>query len=596
MKVFKKIIDLLTYKEKKEAGYLMLMIIIMAILDMIGVASILPFIAILTNPEIVETNIFLNKIFKLSNFVGVETIQQFLFCLGILVFLLLVISLTFKAFTSYLQVSFSEMREYSISKRLLEGYLNQPYSWFLYHNSSHASKTILSEVQVVVGQGLKPMFELIAKTLIVAALLVLLILINPKLTFIIFLVLGGAYGLIYKFVRKILNRIGEDRMKANQLRFTSVSEAFGAAKEVKVGGLEKIYSDRFSSPARKYAYYTITSNLLSHIPRYAIEAITFGGMLLILLYLMAQNGDFVKSLPTISLFAFAGYRLIPALQEIYRSLAQLRFVGSSLDRLHKDLNNLVPHTLNLNNNIMKINKSINLNNVYFQYPNSNRTTLNNISLSIAACSVVGLVGATGSGKTTTADIILGLLDPKLGTLDVDGVLIKNHNKRSWQRAIGYVPQQIYLSDDTITANIAFGKNPEQINHEVVKRVAKIANLDDFITNELPNKYKTIVGERGVRLSGGQRQRIGIARALYHNPQILILDEATSALDNFTEHLVMQAISNLKKDITIIIIAHRLNTVKECDKIFLFEKGHLIENGSYSELMEKSDKFIRLANK
>ena len=242
---------------------------------------------------------------------------------------------------------------------------------------------------------------------------------------------------------------------------------------------------------------------------------------------------------------------------------------------------------------MTFNKSIALNNIEYNYPNSKHTTLKNINLIIPAFSKVGFVGPTGSGKTTAIDIILGLLDPSKGTLTVDGNIIKSHNKRSWQKNIGYVPQQIYLSDTTIAANIAFGVEKKEINYEAVKDAAKIANLNDFVINELPNHYDTVVGERGVRLSGGQRQRIGIARALYNKPQVLILDEATSALDKVTEAEVMEAMNNLSNKITIIIIAHRLSTVKNCDNIFLLGNGNLKDQGTYDDLVIKNDNFKKM---
>jgi len=221
--------------------------------------------------------------------------------------------------------------------------------------------------------------------------------------------------------------------------------------------------------------------------------------------------------------------------------------------------------------------------------------LKDVSLNISAKTTVGLVGATGSGKTTTIDIILGLLEAQKGTLEVDGQTITKFNSRSWQRNIGYVPQHIYLADDTVAANIAFGVNPKDINHEAVEKASKIANLNEFVLEELPKQYQTTIGERGVRLSGGQRQRIGIARALYHKPQVLILDEATSALDNQTEKAVMDAINNLNKNITIILIAHRLNTVKKCDNIFLLEKGKLKNEGTFEELIQVNENFRAYSN-
>ena len=239
---------------------------------------------------------------------------------------------------------------------------------------------------------------------------------------------------------------------------------------------------------------------------------------------------------------------------------------------------------------MPLKKVISLKNIFYSYPSSQITTLKDINLSIPAYSTVGIVGPTGSGKTTTVDIILGLLEPKKGKLEVDGKVIDKDNLKAWQSSIGYVPQQIYLADDTVTANIALGRDPKYIDQNAVERAAKIANVHEFIINELPLKYETTVGERGIRLSGGQRQRIGIARALYHNPQLLILDEATNALDNLTEQAVMDAVNNLGNEITIILITHRLSTVKKCDNIFLLEKGELKQQGTFEKLIQLSDNF------
>ena len=281
---------------------------------------------------------------------------------------------------------------------------------------------------------------------------------------------------------------------------------------------------------------------------------------------------------------------MPAIQVIYLSSTRLKFVGSALDKIINDIKNLKPLNLNQNQGVLNFNKTIDLKNISFNYPNSKRTSLKNINLSIPNRSRVGIMGQTGCGKTTMVDIILGLLDPKKGTLEVDGQIIKDQNRRSWQRSIGYVPQQIYLSDDTIAANIAFGVHSKDINKDLVEKASKIANLHEFIIDELPDQYETTVGERGIRLSGGQRQRIGIARALYHNPKVLILDEATSALDDQTEKVVMEAINNLDKNITIIIIAHRLSTIKNCDIVYLLEKGELKNTGTFEEIIKVNNNF------
>lgn len=589
MQTFKKLLSLLSPKELKRAGLLLIMIIIMAFIDVIGVASILPFVAVLSNPGLIDENVYLNTMFQASIIFGVENNQQFLFALGFLVFVLLIVSLTFKALTTYAQLRFVQMREYTIGKRLVEGYMHQPYSWFLSRHSADLGKNILSEVSQLIKYGFAPLMELIAKGTVTIVIITLLILVDVKLTFIVGLSLTSAYGVIFLLLRKYLINIGSESLENNKLRYSAIVDAFGATKEVKIRGLEDKYIERFSNSAKTFAKTNASSLVASRLPRFIFEAIAFGGILIIILYLIAQVDSFNNALPIISLYVFAGYRLLPALQQIYGSFTQLTFVGPSLNSLYDDIKNLKPVYHYRDSGKLPFNKSINLKNIQYDYPNSPSSALKDINLNIPFGSNIGLVGTTGSGKTTLVDIILGLLEPQKGTLEIDDKIISKENLRSWQRSIGYVPQHIYLTDDTIAANIAFGVKVEDINLELIKKVSKIANLHEFVINELSRQYETTIGERGVRLSGGQRQRIGIARALYHNPKVLILDEATSALDNKTEQIVMDSMNNLSKNITIILISHRLNTVKNCDAIFKLEKGRLVDQVNFDELVDYDNK-------
>lgn len=591
MKTYEKLLFLLLPNERKQAIVLILMFLLMAILDMIGVASIMPFIYVISNPDIIENNSLINSAFQISKLIGVENTQEFLFVSGVIFFILLLISLSFKALTTYVQTRFTQMRQYSIAKRLIEGYLNQPYTWFLNRNSAELGKTVLSEVGMVVSGGIKPFLNLIAQTIVAVALLVLIILVNPKLALITGLILGTAFGIIYKFSKGLLLRIGEERLVRNQIRFNVLSEAFGAIKEIKLGGLEQNYVSKFSEAAKRMAKVSATGKVITVLPRFAVEAVAFGGMIVVVLFFMSQSSSFYEIIPIVALYAFAGYRLMPALQQIYSDVSELRFISPALNSMFEDLSNLQTYTYDNDKSFLSVNNEISLKGINYNYPNASKTALRDIELSIPAKSTVGFVGATGSGKTTTVDIILGLLEAQEGTLQVDGKIINKQNRKKWQRSIGYVPQQIYIADDTIEANIAFGvKNPNEINYKAVERASKIANLHNFVSSALPQKYKTIVGERGVRLSGGQRQRIGIARALYYNPQVLVFDEATSALDNLTEQAVMDAVHNLGKDVTIIMIAHRLSTVKECDIIFFLEDGKLSAQGTFEKLIENNDNF------
>lgn len=588
----KKILRLLTTAQKRHTFLLLVLIFLTAFIDTIGVASILPFVAVLANPKLVETNIFLNTLYQLCSNWGILNVNQFLILLGVIFFLFLIFNLILRAFSQYMQTRFSFISEYNISMRLIEGYLHQPYIWFLRRNSSDLSKNILSEVNEIIYDTIIPTLNIIAQGTLILFLLVLLFFIDTTLALILGLVFSISYTIIFYFIKKVLSRIGSERLKANQDRFTLLSEAFGSIKDVKIKRLEKNFINRFSEPSLLYANNQSLAQIINQLPRFFFEGLAFGSIILLILFLLARGENFQAIIPTIALYTFAGYRLLPAFQQVYGAVTQLRYSGSALDYLSKDLKNLV-----LDNSTEKgeisIRNSITLKNIHFYYPKNKYPSLKNINLTIPALSKVGIVGATGSGKTTIVDIILGLLEPEEGMLCVDEKIINTRNKRSWQKNIGYVPQQIYLKDSSIAMNIAFGLESKNINQAALERAAKTANLYDFI-KKLPKQYDTIVGERGNQLSGGQRQRIGIARALYHEPQVLILDEATSALDNFTEKEVMSAIKNLDKKITLIIIAHRLSTVKNCDTIFLLDEGNLKAQGTYEELLKSNKEFQKIS--
>jgi ABC-type multidrug transport system fused ATPase/permease subunit len=586
--LIRKVLDLLSPRERRQALLLLGLIIVMAFLDMIGVASIMPFMAVLATPDLVRSNRYLAAAY---DFFGFSDRDSFMFFLGVAVFITLVLSISFKALTAWAMLRFSRLREYSLTKRVVELYLHQPYEWFLNKHSSDLGKTVLAEVGQVVGGAILPMMELIAQGCVVVALLSLLIVADPVLACVGGLGMGLAYGAIYAFLRRRVSRFGEQRRESNRLRFETLAEAFGGIKEVKVGGLESRFVERFERPAYDFALAQGSAQAASQLPRFGMEILAFGGILAVVLYLMRNSGGLQGALPVVALYALAGYRLMPALQSLYVNFTALRFIGPTLDHLHRELVTLPPPPVRREAPVpMRLMQDVVLENIVYQYPRAARPSLNDLCIRIPARSTVGLVGATGSGKTTMVDIILGLLQQQSGRLLVDGVEISGENRRNWQSSIGYVPQNIFLADDSVAANIAFGVAEQHIDQAAVERAARIANLHDFVVGGLPDGYRTSVGERGVRLSGGQRQRIGIARALYHRPQLLILDEATSALDNLTEQVVMDAVHNLGHEITIILIAHRLTTVRECDRIFLLDNGRVAAAGNFRELVDSNEVF------
>jgi ABC-type multidrug transport system fused ATPase/permease subunit len=584
MKEVKKLFDLLDLKERKRAIILLFMILIMALLDMIGVASILPFVTMLSNPNFLETNNLLLSLFQAAGKIGITSKNHFLLIISGAVFILLIFSLSFKALTTYCQLRYVLMRECSISKKLLEIYLRQPYSWFLNRHSGDLGKNILSEVYTVVQSNMLSTINFFAHSLVAFFLIILLILVDPIVTLALGFFLVVTYGFIFKLSKTFLSEIGKKRIQANQNRFTIITEVFGYIKEVIVSAKEKSYIDQFSRPAFIYADSVAREQALRLVPKYLLEAIAFGSMILLVIILLKKESNFLLIIPTISFYAFAGYRLIPALQQIYASATQIRFTKMALDNLHRDFT-ILNKNKNLPNkkDIITFGRSLTLENVCYTYPGVSEPSLKNISLTIYPKSLIGIAGTTGSGKTTLVDVILGLLSAQKGIIKVDDKVINSNNHRNWQELLGYVPQQIFLTDDTIAANIAFGEGNSNIDYTLVEIAAKTSALHEFVINELPDGYETVVGEKGIRLSGGQRQRIGIARALYNKPRLLILDEATSALDNVTEKKVMDSIKKMQNDTTVILIAHRLSTLKNCNQIFFLEKGQINSKGTYEEL-------------
>jgi ABC-type multidrug transport system fused ATPase/permease subunit len=481
MQTLKKLFYILSKSEKKRLLLLLVLIIIMAIMEMIGVASILPFIAILMNQELIDTNFYLNTLFNYSQNFGVITKSRFLLIIGFAVFILLMISLSLKALVLYIQSKFTSFCNYNITKRLVEIYLNQPYSWFLNRHSADLGKNILSEASILVSGGLGPLMLLITNLIVSTALIFLLTLTNPKLTSILFFTIGGIYFLVFKITKKAVTEMGENRLIANKWLFKEVNEAFGATKEIKLGDLESVFTKRFSAPAKSLANFSAKMSLFRAIPRYLIEASVFGGMLLITLYLITNHTSFLTIIPVISLYAYAGYRLIPAMQNIYVSFTSLRYASPTIDTIYRDIKYLKNTEYKKNYSSINFTKNINLKNVSYNYPKSSLTALKNITINISANSFIGIIGKTGCGKTTTVDIILGLLDPQKGSLIVDDVIINKHNKKAWQKNIGYVPQNIFLTDDTVAANIAFGIQNKDIDYKALEIAAKIARLHDFVT-------------------------------------------------------------------------------------------------------------------
>ena len=567
----------------------------MGVLQMAGVGVILPFVSLLSNPSSVHQHAVLQALYS---GLGFNSINDFLILIGSVLLVVLVASNAVTAFTIWLMTHFAWGVQRRISARLLAGYLRQPYEAFLNQNSAETGKNILYESQQFANGVLLSVLRAIAFGVTVLMIIAFLLWMKPLLALVVTAIFGSAYLLIYLTIRRALLWIGHQRMQANTERFQAVDEAFGSVKEVKVLGREPYFLERYDRSAATFATAMAQSQVIGQIPRYAIEGLAFGIVMAAMLWLLANGDSMQSALPVASAFVVAGYRLLPALQQLYQGITQWRFNQSVVDTLHRDLAEhdaqasctcgsasvTEPRDVPFEQSKLPFEHAIELENVDYYYPAAEQPALRNLSLSIQKNSFVALTGATGAGKTTLADLILGLLAPDAGQIRVDGTVLTDANRHAWQANIGYVPQEIFLTDSSIAGNIAYGLPKEAIDRPAVERAARIANIHDFITQKLPSGYNTFVGERGVRLSGGQRQRIGIARALYHDPKVIVLDEATSALDNATERRIVEELDAMRGGRTLIVIAHRLTTVQKCHKVFMLDEGRLAAEGTYDEVV------------
>ncbi len=594
-KVVTDLLGVLLPRERRNFYLLIVITTLSALLEAGSIASILPLLSVLAQPGLIETNAYLAAAYRLTQ---ADSVTEFQLYLAIGAFVMVVVGLLLKTATAYAITRFSAMREYSISSRLLHGYLRQPYEWHLTHHTAELSRSVLGEVSGLVAQVVQPLMRMIASISLIFFLTLLLFLAEPVVATIVGSVLAAAYLGIYSSIRNYLARLGQRRFDANKRRFRATQEALQGVKYVKLRSLEEVYTGRFSAQARIIARSSAKMQVLRDVPRYILEILAFGGMLIfIMVNLVGENRDLIQMIPTLGLIAFAGMRLLPALQVVFSMLATLRGGLPIVEAITRDLREVARIEAAPGGDRVQplpLTTDLKIEGLKYSYPNAEQGALDGLNMVIPAHTTTGIVGGTGAGKTTAIDLILGLLDPKGGRILVDDVEITAENRANWRRSLGYVPQAIYLTADSVASNIAFGVPEDEIDQDRLIAAARAASLHDFIMSDLPQGYDTPLGDRGQRLSGGQRQRIGIARALYFDPEVLVFDEATSALDNITEREVMAAIENLSGKKTIIMIAHRLSTVKTCDRIFLLEHGRVGAAGTFDELARDSETFREMA--
>ncbi len=558
--------SLFTPAEQRKAVWMLVLALCMAVAETAGVLSIMPFLSVLARPDIVQENPWLHVIY---NKLGFTQQNRFITVLGLASIALVIASSAFKTITQHLLNRFVHLLRHSISSRLMSRYLEQPYEFFLSRNSAELSKSILAEVDMLMGNLIQPMSQVITQGIIVLAMLGLVFAYNPATALAIVLVVGSLYGVIYILVRKRLRRMGVEMQAVNKERYQACNEALHGIRDIKVTHAEAAYIQRYSQASRTQARHMAANDTLSQTPLYLVEATGYTGLIAIALALLARSGDIAHVLPALGLYGFAAYRMLPAAQIMYRGFARLKFASAVLEHLHQDmaLPAQPPQTQQTALAPLPLQQEIRLEGIGYAYPSSpEKQVLHDFNLVIPANTSIGIAGASGAGKSTLMDVLLGLLPPQTGRISVDGVPLTPDNLPQWHKAIGYVPQHIYLADASVADNIAFGVPQEQIDMQAVERAARAAQIHDFVVSELPQGYATQVGDRGIRLSGGQRQRVGIARALYRDPPVLLMDEATSALDNTTEQAVNDSIRSLSGQKTIVVIAHRQASLDGCERI------------------------------
>ncbi|HJE23337.1 MAG TPA: ABC transporter ATP-binding protein/permease [Methylorubrum populi] len=580
------LLDLLRVMRRRDRYRLLLLGLglgLAALLEVVGIASVLPFLTLVGDPGATARIPYLAS---LRETLGLSEDRAFLLATGLAALAAILLTSAVNAGFAFAQLLFAHLVGYDFARRLLARYVDRERLFFANANSAELAKNVLSETDRLVVGVLTPALVIASRGASALAVVIFLIVYQPRLALILGGGFGGLYVAIYLVVRARLARLGARAVAGNEGRYRVVQETFGALTELKLYGRADTFTAGFDAPARSYAHALAASLLTGQLPRFVIESLAFGGVIAVVLFALTQGLDTAGMLPLLGLFAFAGYRMLPAFQNIFTSVSQLRFhlpgVRLIVDALAGE-REPAPRTAER----LPFTHAIRLEEVAFDYE-LGRPTLHGIDLTIPAHSTIGLIGRTGSGKSTLVALILGILSPTRGRIVIDGTMLDADNLPAWQNRIGYVPQEVFLIDGTVADNIALGIAPEALDRTALERAARLAGAHEFVTR-LPMGYETGVGERGARLSGGQRQRIGIARALYHDPDVIVFDEATSALDGETETAVMEALGALSGTRTIIMIAHRLTSLSRADTVHVLENGRIVASGPPAQVIPVADR-------
>jgi len=554
----------------------------------VGVASILPFMQLMAEPNAIEKSSWLSSVYEYFQF---ESPRQMLIYSGIGIIILIGVTNIFTVFTTWLQYKFSWGIAHHLGVRLLRTYIYKPYDFYLDNNSSKIKAYIISEVGSLTGGVIIPIIEIFSRLFMSIIILSMLVFVDPKVAMVMFGGLGGAYLIIYLSQKNYLKRIGTHRINMNLLRYQSLQELLQGIKTIMVYNKREFFYDRYHYASREFSDIQPKYNLLLSIPRSLLEFLAFGSILGVTIYLYTDSGNIQSAIPRLSLYAVAGYRLLPAMQKIFTALAKLRHNFPIVNKLYTDLKKShIDYKMKEPVRALPFQEAVVLDNVSFKYENATRPVIDHLTIEIKKGETVAFIGSTGSGKTTLVDLFVGLLYPGKGKIIVDNTALTASNITQWQKQLAYVPQEVFLFDDSVASNITLGVAQEAIDYTQLEKATRLSDIYDFIKEDLPEGFDTKIGEKGVRLSGGQRQRLGLARALYQSPAVLVLDEATSALDSITEKSIIESLKKLPQDLTTIIIAHRLSTVKHADCIYILDEGKIIAKGTYDSLVDSNKSF------
>lgn len=582
LKSFIKLWALLENKDKKQAYFILFLMVFGTFLELLGIGFVIPIFAIIGDEQAITQ---FPVVVSIVNLLGKPAHHKLVIYVMLFLLFIYIIKSVFLAYSSYRQSNFIYRFSAKVSSKLFKLFLVQPYPFHLWRNSSELIRIVSNDVSML-ASVVQSLTIILSEGFVLMGLFVFLVVVEPIGAVVSISILSLSALFFHLLTKSRIVKWGIENQFHGAKKFQHIQQGLSAAKDVKLLGREKKFIDIYNFHNVQIAELSEKQYTVSQLPRLFIELLAITGLIILVISMVLLGRDVGLILPTLALFAAAAFRLMPSVNRILSGVQTVQYALPSVITIHKELNELEISPEKLRGGGKSFDSEIIFENVSFSYEAADKVILKNISFKICKGESVGIIGGSGAGKSTVIDILLGLLRPISGFVKVDNVDIQE-DLRMWQDQIGYVPQTIYLTDDSIRRNIAFGIPDEEIDEQRIQRAVRASQLEDFI-NSLEFGLNTEVGERGVRLSGGQRQRIGIARSLYHNPQVIVLDEATSSLDYDTERDVMESINALHGEKTIIIVAHRLNTIQNCDRILRFENGIISQEGTSIEVLKNMD--------